>query len=396
MAIFLYVNTGSVNHGCEAIVRSTCSLLERVNPGQKKVLVTSNIEQDKAFHLEEKASLLGVGHWKNQYQRIFYNIRRIFRDVYSGYDSLYGNFLRATTKRDLALCIGGDTYCYTYPYYLEYCLDNLKRRNVACVLWGTSIEEDKISARMLQHLKRYDLIVARESITYNTLLQHGIDSQKIVLTCDPAFWLEMKKTALPDCFAHGDVIGVNISGLVTGMDTQKTKNAYKSVKLWLQNILQSAKYQICLIPHCYGKNAFGLDDLYYANKLYEEFTDEEKRRISVVSQEMSCSELKYIISKCRFYVGARTHSVIAAYSTGVPAIALGYSVKSKGIALDIFGTTTNYVLDIEALQNSENLMNAFGHLVKNEENIKRQYREILPEYKEKIVSAAKQTMALLE
>ena len=45
--------------------------------------------------------------------------------------------------------------------------------------------------------------------------------------------------------------------------------------------------------------------------------------------------------------GARTHAVIAAYSSGVPTLALGYSVKAKGLAEDIFGVDTPYVLPIE-------------------------------------------------
>ena len=35
------------------------------------------------------------------------------------------------------------------------------------------------------------------------------------------------------------------------------------------------------------------------------------------------------------FIGARTHAVISAYSTCVPSIALGYSIKSRGIAIDL-------------------------------------------------------------
>ena len=41
------------------------------------------------------------------------------------------------------------------------------------------------------------------------------------------------------------------------------------------------------------------------------------------------------ISKCRFFLGARTHAMISAYSVCVPSIALGYSIKSKGISKDL-------------------------------------------------------------
>ena len=55
------------------------------------------------------------------------------------------------------------------------------------------------------------------------------------------------------------------------------------------------------------------------------------------------------------FIGARTHSTIAAYSSGVPTLVVGYSVKAKGIAKDLFGTEENYVLPVQALKEENNL-----------------------------------------
>ena len=63
--------------------------------------------------------------------------------------------------------------------------------------------------------------------------------------------------------------------------------------------------------------------------------------------DKNCMEIKGIISKCRFFIGARTHSTIAAYSTCVPTLAVGYSIKARGIARDIFGTEDNYVVPVQ-------------------------------------------------
>ena len=57
----------------------------------------------------------------------------------------------------------------------------------------------------------------------------------------------------------------------------------------------------------------------------------------VFFEDHNCMELKGIISKCRFFVGARTHSTIAAYSMGIPTLVVGYSVKARGIARDLLG-----------------------------------------------------------
>ncbi|MFR4670990.1 MAG: hypothetical protein ACLT69_14285 [Intestinibacter bartlettii] len=66
--------------------------------------------------------------------------------------------------------------------------------------------------------------------------------------------------------------------------------------------------------------------------------------------------IKGYISRCRLY-RARTHATIAAYSTCVPTLVIGYSVKAKGIAKDIFGTYENYVLPVQYYQIEFDLIN---------------------------------------
>ena len=42
-----------------------------------------------------------------------------------------------------------------------------------------------------------------------------------------------------------------------------------------------------------------------------------------------------LIAQCELLVCCRTHASIAGYSTGVPTLVLGYSVKAEGIAADL-------------------------------------------------------------
>lgn len=55
------------------------------------------------------------------------------------------------------------------------------------------------------------------------------------------------------------------------------------------------------------------------------------------------------------FIGARTHATIAAYSSLVPTLVVGYSVKARGIARDLFGTEKNYVLPVQLLRKEEDL-----------------------------------------
>ena len=45
-----------------------------------------------------------------------------------------------------------------------------------------------------------------------------------------------------------------------------------------------------------------------------------------------------MISRCTAFVGARTHSTIAAISSGVATLSLAYSRKARGLNQDLFGS----------------------------------------------------------
>ena len=90
-------------------------------------------------------------------------------------------------------------------------------------------------------------------------------------------------------------------------------------------------------------------DLKTLEVLYAYFKDNE-RVMLITNEGYNAAELKFIISKCVFFIGARTHSTIAAYSSQVPTLVLGYSVKSIGIATDIFGTEEGYVVEAKDLE----------------------------------------------
>ena len=131
---------------------------------------------------------------------------------------------------------------------------------------------------------------------------------------------------------------------------------------------------VCLIPHVVCENN---DDSKSCEYLYEKFN--KNSRISIVN-DMNCKKLKYIISKCRFFIGARTHSTIAAYSTCVPTLVVGYSIKSIGIARDLFGTDKNYVLSVQNIDDENELVNNFNYFLDNETLIKETLEKQIPNY----------------
>ena len=100
----------------------------------------------------------------------------------------------------------------------------------------------------------------------------------------------------------------------------------------------------------------------------------------ILIEDQSCDKLKYYISKCDVMIAARTHASIAAYSQCIPTLVIGYSVKSKGIASDLFGTDENFVLPVDKISNENCILDAFLWIFEHRIGIQKQLKKIIPGY----------------
>ena len=128
------------------------------------------------------------------------------------------------------------------------------------------------------------------------------------------------------------------------------------------------------VPHVVSSNS---DDRTAIQFLYDKI--DCKERVFLVD-DCTCEELKGYISQCRFFLGARTHSIIAAYSCMVPTLAVGYSVKAKGIAKDIFGEYEPYVLSVQNMSKSDSLLKKMLWIMENEKEIRLHLQNVMPFY----------------
>lgn len=146
-------------------------------------------------------------------------------------------------------------------------------------------------------------------------------------------------------------------------------------------ILQETDMGIALFPHVVWN---GGDDRVPLRKLYKAYAD--TGRVLFI-EDQSCERLKYMISQCRFFVGARTHATIAAYSSCVPTLVVGYSVKARGIAKDLFGEENHYVLPVQELTKPTQLCEAFSWIFHREEPIKNDLKQQVPQMKARAAGA---------
>ncbi|MBM6684746.1 polysaccharide pyruvyl transferase family protein [Faecalicatena contorta] len=365
-----YMHTGSENHGCEAIVRTLSSII-----GKDVKVYTKNIEEDKKYiddpHIffQSAGNIPPLNSWDGAITRL--KIKG-FKQKYAFVKPAYKNLINESGKDTVAFSIGGDNYCYDgMPNVLAILNRELNKKGAKTILYGCSLEPELLkNNQIIADLNRYCLIVPRESITYNALITAGLGT-KTILASDPAFILPKRINRDIDQYIGSNTVGINLSPLVLEANNTILYEAYSKLLDW---IVRMTDMNIALIPHVIWD---GNDDRIPLRKLYNTFRD--TGRITFV-EDHNAMELKGYISKCRFFVGARTHATIAAYSTCVPTLVAGYSVKSKGIARDIFGTDQNYVVDTTKLTSDDALLHAFQWLYKEEKNIRKYLTEKMPKY----------------
>ncbi len=360
--IVLYAHGGSGNHGCEALVRTTAELASDTFDAPVTV-ISSNPHQDKKYIADGKMSFVNRGTGLTTLQRIVAKAWKTVTGSMYFYDRVEKRAV-VKTRNSICFSIGGDNYCY--DDYGDYCRLNsiLCSHGNKTVFWGCSVEPKLLKKPdVLQDLKRYSLITARESITYEAMRNAGLSN---VMYCpDSAFLLKPQETALPHIFDR-DVVGINVSPLILSCEKDQGLTMKNYEKL-IEYILNDTDMNVALIPHVVWD--FN-DDLEPLRVLFDKYAHTGRVALVDESKKLNCRELKYVISKCRFLVTARTHASIAAYSTGVPTLVTGYSVKAKGIAKDLFGSYEGYVCPVQELKTEEDLLRGFLFVTEREEEIK--------------------------
>lgn len=372
--IYLFFTGGSGNRGCEAIVRGTKEIIKK----PQMIVYSAHLDEEKESGLNQIIECRPLTNNKHGLQAVLSQIvcwlsyhlgnqKMQVREIYS-------DFLKAVKKDDTYLVIGGDVYCYDKPriyYRVNEILKNNKK-----ILWGCSIEPDSIDSEMKKDLLGYNMIYARESITYNGLMEHGIKNN-VKLCPDPAFKMKAQEISLSDEFIENRMVGINVSPLIMNLE-KNSGITLKNYEILIEDIIENTNYNVALIPHVIWNNN---DDRIPLKKLYDKYF--HTGRIIMI-EGYSAEKIKYVISRCRFLVAARTHASIAAYSTCVPTLVVGYSVKARGIAKDIFGTYDNYVIPVQQLQKKDDLSKAFRWIMNNESAIKEHLNSYIPDYIAKI------------
>lgn len=372
MKILLFFHGGCLNRGCEAILRTAITLIKEVHPEAILNVASFDAASDKdlpnidtlyATPQKEisKFSIPGfISAFKIKFQKD--------ETYYQRYK--FKKIIDLIPEHDVFLSIGGDNYCYgEQPWIYE--VDRLiKKAGKKLVLWGASIGDEDLSPPKIADLQSMDLVLARETLTYNILKDKGIS--KVKLVADGAFTMEKEAVQTPEGWQEGTTIGFNYSPLVWKKNEASKKAAYDLI----QHIIDTTIFTIALTPHVMVP---GNDDYEVLEQFYNDF--KATGRVLLLPNHLNAIQYKGLIAKMRFFIGARTHATIAAYSSLIPTLVLGYSVKSKGIAKDLFGSE-KLVLSISEISDSQKLIAAFDEMIAEEEQLILTLANSIPTIKE--------------
>ncbi|MDD2970587.1 MAG: polysaccharide pyruvyl transferase family protein [Lachnospiraceae bacterium] len=369
--VLLYMHAGSGNHGCEAIVNSTCAMLRG-----HQTLISYRRQEDATYSLAQTCEILQEKKiTKSLWVHAFYLLKKILtRNPMCYIKYRFGEVLQ-DHKYDLVISVGGDNYCYPEQIQDLILLNQaFREKHMRTVLWGASIEPMLLTRpELVADMNLYEAIFAREQQTYEALRKAGIPEEKLYCYPDPAFTLQARETSLPVGVEGNNCIGINISPMVIGKE-QKKGIVLENYRYLIQQLLSHTHMKILLIPHVVWENN---DDRKALRELYECFQENDRL---ILIEDQDCMTLKGIISQMRFMVAARTHASIAAYSTCVPTLVTGYSVKARGIAEELFGTQGHYVLPVQEMQDKEDLWRECQWLMAHEAEIREQLQEVMPGY----------------
>lgn len=388
MKVLFVGHGGCYNHGCEAIVRSTLLMLKKEYSDLQVVLASFDPEGDAKVDFGFQVKVIpGQSNRLWQKGTLDWFLAKFYRRLspIGELELIYAPLKAEMKNADVVVSVGGDNYTEDYgDVSLRMYLDLnrfVKHHGKKLVVWGASIGPFKDNEKLtgiIKDLNLADLITVREEHSFVDLKRMGVRNIKRV--ADPAFLLPVSEVALPEAMQkeNGLKVGFNISPLLKDYFKNSGEDFFRKESIkFLDELISVHKAFVVLLPHVNQPGGTQTNDYDYLNGILKEL--KYKNRAVIIPTDKNAEELKYILSQCDFFIGARTHATIGALSTQVPTLSIGYSRKSIGINEDLFGSS-KYVLDKKDYS-AVRLMEKFLELKNDRQIIKQRLSERLPEVK---------------
>jgi polysaccharide pyruvyl transferase WcaK-like protein len=237
----------------------------------------------------------------------------------------------------------------------------MKYKKAYCILPQTigPFKDAKIRSLALKAIAKASCVMVRDKQSLD-FVKRELPDKPVSEIIDVAFFMPYKKKSFDDKYVH---VGLNISGLLWhGGYTQDNQfglvSDYQSViRDIIDYFLSLENVKLHLISHVVAENRIIENDYAVAYDLCEEYSHPN---LILSPMFLDAIAAKGYISGMDFFMGARMHATIAAFSSNVPVYPMAYSRKFNGLFVDTL--QYDYIGDMKVQSASDmlsDIKNAF-------------------------------------
>lgn len=305
---------------------------------------------------------------------------------------------RIFKNADFILDIGqGDSFADIYGERRFRLIDRIhllarKYKKPYCILPQTigPFKDDSIRARANTSIRKATWCMARDKQSYDYVINNIAEQKNIQEHIDVAFFLPYKKITQDEKFTH---IGLNVSALIwNGGYTRNNQfglkcDYQKTIRAIIDYFLSLPNTKVHLIPHVVLSERHIENDYEVSYDLWREYNNPN---VILAPFALSPIDIKSYIAGMDFFMGARMHATIGAFSSGVPVVPMAYSRKFNGLFVDTLLYDT--MADMKTMATQEVLAvvkEAFGKRKHLSEIINERMNGVIAERKVKLIEALK-------
>lgn len=365
------INNG--NRGCVALSVSSMYIIDEIlsQAGIKYILYLPDSQ-----HRECKSHKISINGRDIEYYSIQYNKGLSLKD--DAKIKVKGllekkNYNKVFKDADFILDIGqGDSFADIYGEMRFKLIDRIhtiarKYHKPYCLLPQTigPFENERIREKAIKSIEKTSLCMARDKQSYDYVLENVPQQKNVSEYIDVAFFLPYETISQDKNYIH---VGINISALLwhggyTRNNQFGLKCDYQSlVRQLIDYFLNQDNVKVHLVPHVVGSERSIENDYAVSYDLWREYNHPN---LLLAPLALGPIEIKSYIAGLDFFMGARMHATIGAFSAGIPVVPMAYSRKFNGLFEDTLNY--HYMIDLKKLTNEEVLVITNGAFNKRKE-----------------------------
>lgn len=335
------INNG--NRGCVALSITMMSLIDEV---MRKANQEYELFLPDSQFLKQEKHVYNIKGYEIQYDSCGYpkglSLKDDMKLTLKAIINRSNKSQKTFTSADYILDIGqGDSFADIYGEYRFKMIDRVhvlarKYNKPYCILPQTigPFENFSIAQKAHESIAKASFCMTRDQQSFDYVKSHVPEQKNVGEYIDVAFFMPYERIEQDPNFSH---VGINISALLwNGGYTRDNQFALKCdyqkiVRAIIEYFLSIPNTKVHLVPHVVECER-GIENDYEVS--YELWREYDNPNLVLAPFALGPVEIKSYIAGMDFFMGARMHATIGAFSSGVPVVPMAYSRKFNGLFVD--------------------------------------------------------------